>query len=93
MNTNTVERLIAQAVDQICDEASDLIDGAGTTEGVREQATKEISFIIAFLFDKHQAELAEVYREILSVRNVDIIYASDIKTIAEKRGIDISDNK
>ena len=83
MNTNTVEESKLQKLEEVILSRTDALFIDGTKLLLKDYRDT--------LTQHHQAELAEVYREILSVRNVDIIYASDIKTIAEKRGIDISD--
>jgi len=73
MTTNEIEKLIDNAVYEICDEASELIDGAGTTQGVSERAKSEIAFVVAYIIDKHEEEKAAIFREIMKMPSNDII--------------------
>jgi len=57
---------------------------------ITEQHATDIKEIITTLTAKHEEEKAAMVREMLSTRCVDIIYASDIKTIAAKYAVDLS---
>ncbi len=86
---------VEDAVWEIANEASNLIDGAGTTEQVQEVATRVITALLDAREATHQATLAEVVKEMIkslrpdiqALRNYEFDVEDTLRAIAAKHSI------